>query len=81
MKEHDAIEIQGLGESPESKQLEFFDKALTRIESKEQQRSLETITKELIRLGVPEYEIKNIINTIFLHNEDIKAAAEQLDRL
>ncbi len=81
MQKSDVIEIQGLGESSEAKQLEFFDRALLRISSKETQRSLETIVKEAVRLGIPKPDICHIVELMGIHNEEIKAAAEQIDRL
>jgi len=65
----------------EPKQLEFFDKALLRITSKETERSLEAIVKELIRLGIPKSTIGHMVEMMGIHNEEVKGTAEKIDYL
>lgn len=65
----------------EPKQLEFFDKALLRISTKEDQRGLETIVKECIRLHLSKFTINRIIQDMAIDNPDIKDAAIKLDYL
>lgn len=67
------------GSEPE--QLEFFDRALLRISSKETQRSLETIVKELVRLGIPNTTISHVVRILGSVREDVKDAAVEIDRL
>ncbi len=73
--------LEDLKPASKPEQLEFFDKALFRITNKEHERSLETITKELIRMGIPKRSIATIIKMITDYSEEIKGAAEQIDHL
>ena len=65
----------------EPKQLEFFDKGIRRISGKDKQRSMETITKELIRIGIPPRTISSIMGMITDYSDELKHAAEAIDCL
>lgn len=62
-------------------QLEFFDKALLRISSKDDQRALEAIVKECLRLGISGDTIQEMLRLMAIDNPDIKDAAEKIDHL
>lgn len=62
-------------------QLDFFNKALLRISTKEDQRALEAIVKECLRLGVSDTTIREMLKLMAIDNPDIKDAAEKIDKL